>query len=808
MKNLPLLISVAALSLINGVVSTKADTVRTLHGFLGGTTEGAQPLAGLVEGSDSNFYGTTSGGGLFLTGTVFRITSAGTLTTLHMFASGLDGAAPKAPLILAEDGNFYGTTFGGGGNSSGTVYQMTDSGTVTILHAFSGAADGGQPSAGLVQGSDGNFYGTTQGGGALGSGTVFQIMSAGTFTTLWNFNGAADGAQPMARLTQGSDGNFYGTAFAGGVNGSGTVFRVSSNGTFITLWSFFGMADGGQPAAPLVQASDGRLYGTASTGGAFGLGSVFRIASNGTFTALWNFSGSGDGANPLAGLVQAGDGNLYGTTSAGGSGGAGTIFKITPAGNLTTLYDFAGALDGANPMCELITGSASNFYGTTSTRGSGNFGTVFTLIQPCTFSISPSHVTVPATAFSGTFTLNAASTNCPWTAVSNDSWITITSVTSGEGDATIAFSVEANSDSNATARVGTISVGGKVFTITQQILVFGQFLQGTYNGLIQTNPATVAGSGSISVAFDKSGTFAAKLNLAGTRSAFRGEFDNSGNATSIVTRSKSTPLHVTLHLLAVTNGTGQLTGTVSDGVFTSDILADLAVFGRVNPCSFTGQYTFVVNPADASDTTVPQGSGYGTMTVASTGAVTLKGVLGDGSKISAKTSVSADGAVPFYEPLYKNQGTSIGWLTITASNTVEGTVDWVKPPIATDQFYPAGFTTTVTVNGALYVSPTAGGPSIAGSDTLTLGGGNLTSNLVKTVVIDAAGKVTVTPSGPDKLTLKLQPKTGAFSGSFVDPALGTKSVKFNGFLLQSDDSAAGLFFGTSRTGFVTLQPGP
>ena len=202
-----------------------AQSLTTLYSFAG--SDGALPEAGLVRGSDGNFYGTTYFGGTNGDGTVFKITPSGTLTTLYSFA-GSDGVDPVAGLVQGIDGNFYGTTYQGGANGEGAVFKITPSGTLTTLYGFAGS-DGEFPYAGLVQGSDGNFYGTTVFGGAdcldLGCGTVFQITPSGTLTTLYNFAGS-DGVAPYAGLVQGSDGNFYGTTQQGGANNVGTVFRL------------------------------------------------------------------------------------------------------------------------------------------------------------------------------------------------------------------------------------------------------------------------------------------------------------------------------------------------------------------------------------------------------------------------------------------------------------------------------------------------------------------------------------------------------------------------------------------------------
>ena len=238
-------------------ISLSAQTLTTLHTFAGYSTDGATPYAGLVQATDGNFYATTYAGGTSGNcqggcGTVFKITPGGTLTTLHSF-DWYDGASPTGALVQGTDGNFYGTTYGGGANQYyGTVFKITPSGTLTSLYSFcaqANCADGAMPYAGLLQASDGNFYGTTLEGGAnsgcsLGSGTcgtVFKITPGGTLTTLYSFcaqPGCADGGNPYAGLVRGSDGNFYGTTFGRGANGYGTVFKITPAGALTTLHSF------------------------------------------------------------------------------------------------------------------------------------------------------------------------------------------------------------------------------------------------------------------------------------------------------------------------------------------------------------------------------------------------------------------------------------------------------------------------------------------------------------------------------------------------------------------------------------------
>jgi hypothetical protein len=303
----------------------------------------------------------------------------------------------------------------------------------------------------------------------------------------------------------------------------------------------------------------------------------------------------------------------------------------------------------------------------------------------------------------------------------------------------------------------------------------------------------------------KTGTFTANLTVGGVKSSFKGAFDSSGNSTNTVTRKNLNSLTIILEANAVSNATDQIVGTVSDGSFTAEVVADLAVFSSVNPSPWLGEFTFTLAPATNSDVTVPQGYGYGTLTVTSLGSGSLKGALGDGTAISGKFPVSGYGTWPLYEPLYKNNGACIGWVTLNEDNTMSGTVYWFKEA-SSGAFYPNGFSTAVSLSGDQYTSPANGGPSVAATGELTVGGGNLTSNVTMGVSIDAKGNgAALFPLTIDGLKLKVNPTTGQASGSFIHPTIG-KAVKFNGLLLQNTGAIGGYFLGTSESGFVTFVP--
>jgi uncharacterized repeat protein (TIGR03803 family) len=323
------------------------------------------PAGGLTLGPDGNFYGITYPGNAGLYGNVFRMTPSGAFTNLVSFP-GIDplfnGYAPVAALTLGNDGSFYGTTLSGGSSSLGSVFRVTTDGTFTTLVSFDGA-NGAKPTAALTLGKDGNFYGTTFYGSSSGSGTVFQVTPSGSLTTLASFS-AADGWRPGA-VTQGTDGNWYGATYGGGDSNGGTVFRVTPDGTLSTLISFDRTT--GISPSDLALGDDGNFYGTtASAGGTSnqGQGTVFQLTTNGTLTTLVSFAGT-DGRQPTGALTLGNDGNFYGTTGVGGSFLEGTLFRMKADGTLTTIVMFPGPDSSANPAAPLTVGSDGNFYGTT-----------------------------------------------------------------------------------------------------------------------------------------------------------------------------------------------------------------------------------------------------------------------------------------------------------------------------------------------------------------------------------------------------------------------------------------------------------
>jgi uncharacterized repeat protein (TIGR03803 family) len=353
-----------------------------LYSFAGGN-DGANPN-GVIRDLKGNLYGTTSGGGASGAGVVFQVDPYGHETVLYSFTGGNDGGNSDAGVVLDGSGNIYGTTAFGGAAGLGVAFKLDPYGHETVLHTFTRGLVGDQPDlAGVVLDEFGNLYGTTAFGGAGGVGTVYKLDPRGNASVVYGFPGVDDGQYPYNNgVIFGSDGQLYGTTDYGGSNGHGVVYRLDEKGDEKVLYTFDLLtANGfGQPTAGVTRDSAGNLYGTTFIGQAdmgYGYGVVYKVDTAGRATVLHNFTNGADGGNPYGGVILDSKGNLYGTASGGGTSGAGAVFKIDTFGNETVLYSFTGGADGAVPLGGLIRDLAGNLYGTTNGGGTSGAGAVF-----------------------------------------------------------------------------------------------------------------------------------------------------------------------------------------------------------------------------------------------------------------------------------------------------------------------------------------------------------------------------------------------------------------------------------------------
>jgi uncharacterized repeat protein (TIGR03803 family) len=363
-------------------ISCAPATVSVLYSF-GNSPDAQGPTAGVIQGSDGNFYGVTGYGGANNAGTVYKITPAGVETVLWSFGSGSDGSYPSASLVQGSDGNFYGTATSGGAYEHGAVFKITPSGSETVLWSFGASdSDGMLPATGLIQATDGNFYGATEYGGTSGYGNIFRITPSGTETEVVALAYAPDRNNYVTGLIQGSDGSLYGMMTAdssgGDGNGYGSTFKLTLDGTLTTLGQFDG-TDGSLPVGKLVQASDGNFYGMTERGGSSGYGNIFKMTPSGTVSNVYAFVADIDGENPAGGLIQGSDGNLYGVTPYGGADGNGILFQVTLSDIKTTLYNFPAGTDpySDGPVDAVFLGTDGGLYGVTSEGGTNGTGSVF-----------------------------------------------------------------------------------------------------------------------------------------------------------------------------------------------------------------------------------------------------------------------------------------------------------------------------------------------------------------------------------------------------------------------------------------------
>jgi uncharacterized repeat protein (TIGR03803 family) len=840
-----------------------SGVLTNLYSF-GGGNDGANPQAALVLGSDGYLYGTTSGGGTNQWGTVFNLSPNGTFSSLYSFgaiqdADGdpLDGGQPEAPLVQDQNGNFYGTTYFGGATLSGSIFEIKTGGQITNLFTFNGSNEGAYPLTGLLLAKDGNLYGTTSADGASSGGTVYAISPSGAFTNLGSFVGT-NGADPKGGLIQGTDSSLYGTTYSGGAGGAGTVFRLDAEGVPATFVSFDGI-DNGNTEGGVIQAADGNFYGGSFESALHPFGTIFRVTPAGAVSTVAVFTNGDAGANPAGSLLQGSDGALYGTTVNGGAGGNGVVFRVTelpylilqPVGqtNLTgesVVFQAAGG-GGFGPLGYQWQFNGANIRGATSdvlslTNATPAEAGIYTVVvtnafgsvtssnallmvippSPMVAIISPAPgmlVTNPALTISGTASDNVplAAVNyqldgsSPESANTTDIWATWSAnVTLAPGVNTIWV--------YCTDSQGAVSPTATVQVTYTPLSPFVPHVA-TYNGLFyDTNGVALESSGAFTLSTTSKGTFSGSLQFAGGRYTMKGTFDTNGSAQILIGRGSLPPVTLSLQVDRVP-ASGQLYGWISSDGWTADLAGDQAFFdGRENIATQAGPYTAVV-AGDPANATVPIGAGYGTVTVGKTGHLRLAAVLADGTKLSQGATLSRSGHWPLFAPLYGGRGLLLSWVTFTnagggtagASSFLEelyGELVWIKPHTKA-KYYANGFDLEATLVGSRYIPPPDGGNVLAFTNGLiSLIGGNLVPNITNSIALLAGGKASV--QGLNDLRVSFRPSTGFFSGTAANPSapLLSAPIPFSGVVLQAQNSGYGFFLGTNLSGGVVLAPSP
>jgi uncharacterized repeat protein (TIGR03803 family) len=793
---------------------TPSGTPSTLAVF--DNTNGASPEANLIIGNDGNLYGTTSSGGAYGLGGIFRVSLTGVLTNLASF-DGTNGANPYAGLIQANDGNFYGTAPAGGAYNLGTVFQMTPSGLLTNLADFDGT-NGATPYAPLLQAADGNFYGTTSGQSSQIDifGTVFRMTASGALSTLVAFDNL-HGANPYAGVIQGSDGALYGTTEQGGDSAMGTVYRVAEPLYFTS-----------QPAIQNLVAGANAMFHAAASGGfapvnyqwqkdSSPLADSARISGATSDTlVISNVSSADEGTYSL--VVS----NTFGDMAVSSNAvlevvhpnPTVSIVSPSPEAILTSLnLIVSGTANDTVPVTAVyyqLNGSAWTLASTNNgwTNWSANLmlspGTnVFSVycqdsggyVSPTnTQTYVPSALVTVSVQGSGSIAPNLDGQYLPlgstWTLSAIPALGYVFSNWTGSivaGAPSLTFQVESN-------------------LYLQADFTPGIFLpiKGTYNGLFYpSNNVSPSNSGSLTLTMTARGNFTAKARFADGQTTFVGQFSNGvASVKGIPPGAELATLALDLQLTG-SQGTEQITGTLSGFNFNAAVSAYPAGKGPETAPQGQKLYTLVV-PGGTNAALAPAGSGALTARLDAQGVFSLIGTLGDGSKVSQAMLAPTNGSFPFFVPANGGKGMLMGWLDLSGGAPQGQNLLWIKPAgLKNQRYYPGGFTLTTSATGSPYAKPSPGANVLALSNAiLVLQGGNLSNGPLTNSLTLVKNKALFQSKTPG-LALTFNPANGTFSGTCKLPG-AKQPTALTGVALQQQNIATGLFLGDNESGQLML----
>jgi uncharacterized repeat protein (TIGR03803 family) len=723
--------------------------VQTICAFVDSTTS---PTS-LTQGQDGTLYVS----GL----NILKVTLSGTLTTLVKTSN--DNSVTS--IITGNDGSLYGIIALDGTNSDGAIFQLTTTGSMTILHDFGDYADGLNPFA-LLQAHNGNFYGIDwewNGGERL-----FMYASGVVSTGIYSFGFAStldDETITVASLTQGndSDANFYGTT-SGNVLNWGTLFKITPGGTLTTLHTFTG-ADGGDPCG-FAEGSDGNFYGVSAEGGVYQHGTLFQFSpADGIFTTLYSFTGDKDGARPVA-LAHGNDGHFYGLTSEGGANNYGTVFSIPDAISLPLAVDDFVYLRGKSPV-------AIHVLANDVSRGNRALSVVGVT--------APSHGSV---------------------SVNHDNSITYTpSINFATYTGTDQFTYTI-SDASGTKSTATVRISNPF----------------SFRGGIYAGPLPYDGYMYLTLAGD--GMFTCKLSWNNSTYSLAGSFANDG--TFQKTLPGNIPLKLTLNLWQPANNLGayMITGEIDQ--FGDTLTLYRSLYTNANPASEAGNYTVLLPAFSGTDNTVPSGTGYGLLSVDRSGSTRIVGKLSDGTAFSsgvplvAKTGyplvlnaevvIAAD--LPYQKGASGFVGGTVSFADIAGVSDCSGTFGWTKyGSYKTGSLYPDGFVTSMSLIGSRY-EPHHGAPVLnllnqSPNALIRLSEPDFANTLSSGVTISISNKITVDCSRVDNLKMTINATSGMFTGSFVHPVSG-RTVNMQGVLFQKQNIGGGFFVGPTQSGAVNI----